>query len=224
MQSEDILMCPGPNDMSDRVIRAMMRPAAAPPRKSFRNSTNGPWTCWRRFTRRPTRWCPFRGRAAAVWRQQSPASWNPATAPLPSPTGTSGASPCRSSAASAASRRRFRNPGAASLTWNAFAAKLASGSYKLVTLVHNETSSGAVYQAEEIARLAHDHGALFLLDAVSSLAGADLRTDEWDVDLVVSCNHKAIGAPIGHAHVVVGERAWEAWSGAPHPAARSSPT
>jgi alanine-glyoxylate transaminase/serine-glyoxylate transaminase/serine-pyruvate transaminase len=60
-----------------------------------------------------------------------------------------------------------------------------------------------------VSRLAHEHGALFLLDAVSSLAGADLPTDAWDVDLAVSCNHKAIGAPIGHAYVAVSDRAWE---------------
>src|SRR2546428_14038614 len=33
--------------------------------------------------------------------------------------------------------------------------------------------------------------------------------DTWDVDLAVSCNHKAIGAPIGHAYVAVSNRAWE---------------
>ena len=89
--------------------------------------------------------------------------------------------------------------------------KLAQGTHKLVTMVHNETSSGAVYtNAGEIARLAHAHGALFLLDAISSLGGADLPTDAWDVDLCVSCNHKAIAAPIGHAYVAVSDRAWAA--------------
>jgi alanine-glyoxylate transaminase / serine-glyoxylate transaminase / serine-pyruvate transaminase len=92
---------------------------------------------------------------------------------------------------------------------DAFAQKLAGGTYKLVTMVHNETSTGAVYQAGEVARLAHAHGALFLLDAISSLAGADLPMDGWGVDLVVGCNHKAIGAPIGHAYVAVSPRAWE---------------
>jgi aspartate aminotransferase-like enzyme len=33
--------------------------------------------------------------------------------------------------------------------------------------------------------------------------------DAWDVDLAVSCNHKAIGAPIGHAYVAVSDRAWK---------------
>jgi alanine-glyoxylate transaminase/serine-glyoxylate transaminase/serine-pyruvate transaminase len=89
--------------------------------------------------------------------------------------------------------------------------KLAQGTYKLVTMVHNETSSGAVYMnAGEVANLAHAHGALFLLDAISSLAGADLPTDAWEVDLCVSCNHKAIAAPIGHAYVAVSDRAWAA--------------
>jgi aspartate aminotransferase-like enzyme len=63
--------------------------------------------------------------------------------------------------------------------------------------------------AGEIANLAHQHGALMLLDAISSLAGADLPTDVWDIDLCVSCNHKAIAAPIGHAYVAVSDRAWE---------------
>jgi aspartate aminotransferase-like enzyme len=102
----------------------------------------------------------------------------------------------------------FQEPWGNPLDLEAFAAKLASGSYKLVTMVHNETSSGSLYQAAEVARLAHEHGALFLLDAISSLAGANLPTDAWGVDLAVSCNHKAIGAPIGHAYVAVSERAW----------------
>jgi len=103
----------------------------------------------------------------------------------------------------------FSSPWGAPIDLEAFTEKLASGPYKLVTMVHNETSTGAVYQAGEVARLAHQHGALFLLDAVSSLGGADLPMDTWDVDLAVSCNHKAIGAPIGHAYVAVSNRAWE---------------
>ena len=103
----------------------------------------------------------------------------------------------------------FSMPWGEPLDLNAFAQKLASGTYKLVTMVHNETSTGAVYEAADVSRLAHEHGALFLFDAISSLAGADLPTDAWDVDLAVGCNHKAIGAPIGHAYVTVSERAWE---------------
>jgi alanine-glyoxylate transaminase / serine-glyoxylate transaminase / serine-pyruvate transaminase len=71
--------------------------------------------------------------------------------------------------------------------------------------------------AGEVAKLAHAHGALFLLDAISSLGGADLPTDTWEVDLCVSCNHKAIAAPIGHAYVAVSDRAWDVMEGRQEP-------
>jgi alanine-glyoxylate transaminase/serine-glyoxylate transaminase/serine-pyruvate transaminase len=71
--------------------------------------------------------------------------------------------------------------------------------------------------AGEVAHLAHAHGALFLLDAISSLGGADLPTDAWEVDLCVSCNHKAIAAPIGHAYVAVSDRAWAVMEGRQDP-------
>jgi alanine-glyoxylate transaminase/serine-glyoxylate transaminase/serine-pyruvate transaminase len=103
----------------------------------------------------------------------------------------------------------FNSPHGQSVDLEAFARTLSDGSYKLVTMVHNETSTGSLYQAGEVARLAHEQGALFLLDAISSLAGADLPMDDWGVDLAVGCNHKAIGAPIGHAYVAVSDRAWE---------------
>ncbi len=54
---------------------------------------------------------------------------------------------------------------------------------KLVTMVHNETSTGTTYPAAEVGRIVKGHGALFLLDTVSSIAGIDVRTDGWGVDL-----------------------------------------
>src|SRR5262247_1863031 len=53
---------------------------------------------------------------------------------------------------------------------------------KAVTLVHNETSTGTTYAAADVSRLVKRHGGLFMLDTVSSLAGLDVRTDEWGVD------------------------------------------
>src|SRR5712691_2433205 len=54
---------------------------------------------------------------------------------------------------------------------------------KAITLVHNETSTGTTYPAAEVGRIARSVGALFLLDTVSSLAGIDVRTEAWGVDL-----------------------------------------
>src|SRR2546422_105386 len=58
-------------------------------------------------------------------------------------------------------------------------------------------------------RTALEAGALFLLDTVSSIAGIDVRTDEWGVDLNMAGSQKCLGAPLGMALVAVSPRAWE---------------
>lgn len=81
---------------------------------------------------------------------------------------------------------------------------------KVITLVHNETSTGATYPAAEVGKIARSVGALFLLDTVSSIAGLDVRTDEWGVDLNMTGSQKCLAAPLGLALVSVSPRAWEA--------------
>ena len=71
---------------------------------------------------------------------------------------------------------------------------------KAVTMVHNETSTGTTYPAADIARVVKRHGALFMLDTVSSLAGIDVRTDEWGVDFNMTGSQKCLAAPLGMAH------------------------
>jgi aspartate aminotransferase-like enzyme len=81
---------------------------------------------------------------------------------------------------------------------------------KALTLVHNETSTGTTYPAAEVSKIARSVGALFLLDTVSSIAGLDVRTDEWGVDLNMTGSQKCLAAPLGMALVSVSPRAWEA--------------
>jgi aspartate aminotransferase-like enzyme len=81
---------------------------------------------------------------------------------------------------------------------------------RAITLVHNETSTGTTYPAAAVGAIARRVGALFLLDTVSSLAGLDVRTDEWGVDLNMTGSQKCLAAPLGLALVSVSPRAWEA--------------
>ena len=80
---------------------------------------------------------------------------------------------------------------------------------KAITLVHNETSTGATYPAAEVGKIARATGSLFMLDTVSSIAGIDVRTDEWGVDLNMTGSQKCLAAPLGMALVSVSPRAWE---------------
>ncbi len=61
---------------------------------------------------------------------------------------------------------------------------------KLVAIVHAETSTGALTPVEEISKLVHNAGALFLLDTVTSLGGCPVRIDDWQVDAVYSGTQK----------------------------------
>ena len=81
---------------------------------------------------------------------------------------------------------------------------------KAITLVHNETSTGTTYPAAEVGKIARANGSLFMLDTVSAIAGIDVRTDEWGVDLNMTGSQKCLAAPLGMALVSVSPRAWEA--------------
>ena len=80
---------------------------------------------------------------------------------------------------------------------------------KAVSMVHNETSTGTTYPAAEVGRVVKRHGALFMLDTVSSLAGLDVRTDDWGVDFNMTGSQKCLAAPLGMAIVSVSPAAWE---------------
>jgi len=80
---------------------------------------------------------------------------------------------------------------------------------KLVALVHAETSTGALTPVEEISILAHNAGALVLLDTVTSLGGCPVKIDEWQVDAVYSGTQKCLSCPPGLAPVSLSPRSLE---------------
>jgi alanine-glyoxylate transaminase/serine-glyoxylate transaminase/serine-pyruvate transaminase len=91
-----------------------------------------------------------------------------------------------------------------------FKTALAKKKYKLVALVHAETSTGVLQPLDDIATLVRGHGALFLVDAVTSLGGAPVRVDELGIDACYSGTQKCLGCPPGLSPVTLSERAVEA--------------
>jgi alanine-glyoxylate transaminase/serine-glyoxylate transaminase/serine-pyruvate transaminase len=80
---------------------------------------------------------------------------------------------------------------------------------KLVALVHAETSTGAWQPLPDAARLAHEHGALFLADCVTSLGGVPVEIDAWEVDAAYSGTQKCLSCPPGLSPITFGPRALE---------------
>jgi len=80
--------------------------------------------------------------------------------------------------------------------------------YKLFAMVHAETSTGAKQlNIQEISRIVHEHGALFILDTVTSLAGIPVEVDGWEVDIAYSASQKNLSTPSGLAPITVSPRA-----------------
>ena len=81
---------------------------------------------------------------------------------------------------------------------------------KLVTAIHAETSTGVRQPMSELARIAKDHDALFMVDTVTSLGGNRVEFDEWDADYAYSATQKCLGCPPGLSPVAMSQRAIEA--------------
>lgn len=72
----------------------------------------------------------------------------------------------------------------------------------------SETSTGAVYDIEKIARITNPRDLLLVVDAISGLGVVPLEPDAWGVDCVVAGSQKSLMVPPGLAFVSVSERAW----------------
>lgn len=82
---------------------------------------------------------------------------------------------------------------------DAVRAALAEGRPKVVALVHGDTSTGVLQPLPDLVRLAHDRGAVVLVDAVLTLGGVPVETDGWGLDVCVAGTQKCIGCPSGMA-------------------------
>ncbi len=87
--------------------------------------------------------------------------------------------------------------------------QLAETPADIVGIVHAETSTGVLNPVQDLARVARDHGALTIVDAVTSLGGHPLDVGAWGIDACYSCTQKGLGAPSGLAPVVFAPRALE---------------
>ncbi len=86
---------------------------------------------------------------------------------------------------------------------------LQKGKPKLLAVVHAETSTGAWQPMEDLSKHAHDHGALLLVDTVTSLGGVPVTVDAWGADIVYSGTQKCLSCPPGLAPLTLSSLAIE---------------
>lgn len=87
---------------------------------------------------------------------------------------------------------------------------LRKETYDAVCMVHNETSTGVTNPLKDIAAVVRQYDdTLLLVDTVSGFLGAELRTDEWGIDVALTSSQKAFALPPGLAFAAVSDRVIE---------------
>ncbi len=85
--------------------------------------------------------------------------------------------------------------------------KIRQESYKIIAVVHAETSTGVQNPVAEIGALLKGNDAIYLVDTVTSLGGIEVRMDDWNIDALYSGTQKCLSCPPGLAPLSFSEKA-----------------
>jgi alanine-glyoxylate transaminase/serine-glyoxylate transaminase/serine-pyruvate transaminase len=89
--------------------------------------------------------------------------------------------------------------------------ELKQNQYKLLVFTHVDTSTAVLVDPVPIGRLGKKYDVITVLDGVCSVAGEEIRQEEWGIDVVLTASQKAIGVPPGLALLVVSQKALKKW-------------
>ncbi len=101
----------------------------------------------------------------------------------------------------------FAGPAAESALADALASHPGA---KAVTICHNDTGNSVTNDIRLAAEVAHRHGALLIVDAVSSAGCMPIEFDAWDIDALATASQKGLMSPAGISFAVLSDRAWRA--------------
>lgn len=88
---------------------------------------------------------------------------------------------------------------------------------KVVTLTHNETATGVTNPLKELVALINEHGAVSVVDGVTSVGALDCKMDEWGIDVLISGSQKGFMIPPGLAFLAASEKAFKLHEKCEHP-------
>jgi len=88
--------------------------------------------------------------------------------------------------------------------------KLREQPYKIVGMIHAETSTGVMNPAAEIGALLKGKETLYVVDVVTSLGGVEIKMDEWNVDALYSCTRSVSAVLRTFTHLILGQSGCQA--------------
>lgn len=208
-REQKLIMLPGPTNVSNRVMQAMLNPIINHRGDSFRELYGRVLDKTRKLFQTEGQVVLLSssgtgGVEAAVWNLIRPGD----VAVVPSFGEFSGRLAETIELAGGKAVRVDSPPGKAPTFEEVRGAMDRLGEFKALFLVHNETSTGvAVPYVEEASKAAKDHGALSVVDAISSLGGYAIPVDRWGVDVCITGSQKCVAAPPGLALLSVSDSA-----------------
>jgi alanine-glyoxylate transaminase/serine-glyoxylate transaminase/serine-pyruvate transaminase len=205
-----ILMGPGPSDVHPRVLRAMSTPLVGHLDPEFLKITDATMELLRRtFQTRNRLTLPVSGTGSAGMEAAFCNIVEPGDRVLVCVAGLFGERMCDVAARCGAQVARVDTEWGHVIEPEQVETALKAQPAKVVAIVHAETSTGAWQPLDEIARIVHDHGALFLVDTVTSLGGVPVEVDRLGIDVCYSGTQKCLSCPPGLAPITFNDRAVE---------------
>ncbi|MFZ4067139.1 MAG: pyridoxal-phosphate-dependent aminotransferase family protein [Phenylobacterium sp.] len=206
-----ILMGPGPSDVSPRVLAALSRPTVGHLDPAFQDLMEEIKAALARLFNAPDHVCvPLPAPGTAGMEAALMNLLEPGDRVVIAVNGVFGGRMVDMAGRAGAEVVRVDAPWGEPVDVAAVEAALASGPAKVLAFVHAETSTGVRSDAAALCALARRHGALSIVDCVTSLGGVPVDAAAWDADVLYSGTQKCLSAPPGLSPVAFSRRALEA--------------
>jgi len=209
-----ILMGPGPSDVSPRVLAALARPTIGHLDPAFQGLMEEVKAALQRLFNAPDHACvPLPAPGTAGMEAAMMNLLEPGDRAVIAVNGAFGGRMADMAGRAGATVVTVDHDWGQPVDAARVEAALAEAPAKLLAFVHAETSTGARSEAGLLCALAREHGALSVVDCVTSLGGIAVDVAGWDADVVYSGTQKCLSAPPGLAPIAISKRAQAAISG-----------
>jgi aspartate aminotransferase-like enzyme len=210
MSERNLLMIPGPTNVDSRVLRALSKPTISHTDAEFVETFRKALECLKKVFMTDSDVFVVAGSGTLALEMAVANILEQNDKVLNIVTGFFGEHFVKMSKAHGAIPRILEFPWGKSAKPEIVKEALKEGDFKAVTVTHVETSTGVMNPIMEIGKIVKEESnAFYIVDAVCSLGGVEVRVDEWNIDVCASGSQKCIGVPPGLALLSASTRAVE---------------
>lgn len=203
-------MGPGPSDVDPRVLEAMSRPTLGHLDPAFLTIMDQVADMLRTVFGTANRLTlPMSGTGSAGMETVFANLLEPGDRALVGVNGVFGTRMAEVARRCGAEVVTVERPWGEAFTPDDFRQAAAASSFRLMALVHAETSTGVLQSFAGMRAVADQIGALLVADTVTSVGGVPVALDAWGIDAAYSGTQKCLSCPPGLAPVSLGPRAWQ---------------